>query len=656
MLQKLRDKTSGWIVTLIMGLLMIPFLFVIDSSYLGGMGANDVARVQAPPKYWTSAPSWWPVSLLWQHREISTTQFRERFEQVRMQQRQQQGDDFDAQRFESTENKLAALDQLINEEVVRLASGRAGVVVSDEAVRNTIASIPGFQNDGKFDPTLYREALARGLPPRTPAQFEQLVRDSLQQSLIPSAIATSAFAGKNEFEHAIRLMGETRNVTLGVLPQQELDAAPVTDAQIEAWYKAHPGDFRQPEMVSIEFVELNGANLPASQPVDEAALRKRYEEEKSRFVNAEQRLASHILIAAGADPAAQKAAEAKAAKLAAEARQPGADFAALAKANSDDPGSKDSGGDLGWVEKGVMVKPFEDALFAAKAGEIVGPVKTEFGYHVILVREAKGGEGKSFEEVRDQLAAEQLKGDADKAFADQSGKLVDLVMKNPTELAGAAKEMGLPVQTLGPFSRADASGIAANPAVQRVVFSEAAIQDGTVSDPIELAPNHSVLVRVTEHSAEQSLPLDKVRERVIAAIHADRTNQAAAKQADALVERLHKGEALEAIAASAQLQVSPLPTLQRGMAMPSAAANRAFFAAPVPAEGKPSVGSIELGTGRYAVFVVDKVTPGELSQLQPGQAESLQAQLAGMQGEAAQRAWIESLRKQFKVTIREAQL
>ncbi|HVJ37670.1 MAG TPA: peptidylprolyl isomerase [Stenotrophomonas sp.] len=658
MLQKLRDKTSGWIVTLIMGLLMIPFLFVIDSSYLGGMGANDVARVQAPPKWWTSAPSWWPVSLLWQHRDISTAQFRERFEQLRMQTRQQQGENFDAQRFESTENKLKALDQLVDEEVARLAAERAGVVVTDEAVRNTIASIPGFQTNGKFDPSLYREQLARGLPARTPAQFEQLVRESLEQSLIPSAIATSAFSSKSDFEHAIRLMGETRDVTLGVLPQQEMDTAPVTDAQAQAWYTAHPADFRQPEMVSIEYVELNAANLPAAQPADEATLRKRYEEDKSRFVDAEQRMASHILIAvpAGADAATQKAAEDKAAKLAAQARQPGADFAALAKANSDDPGSKDAGGDLGWIEKNVMVKPFEDAVFAAKVGEVVGPVKTEFGYHVIQVRELKGGQGKSFEEVRDQLAAEQLKADADKAYADQSGKLVDLVMKNPTELSGAAKEMGLPVQTLGPFSRADASGIAANPAVQRVVFSEAAIQDGTVSDPIELAPNHSVLVRVTQHTAEQTLPLDKVRERVVAAVHADRTNQAAAKQAEALVERLRKGETLEAIAPGAQLQVSPLPTLQRGMPMPTAAANRVFFAAPAPAEGKPSVGKVELATGRYAVFLVNKVTPGDLSKLPPGQVDTLRGQFAGMQGEAAQRAFVEGLRKQFKVTIHEAQL
>ncbi|HBK46156.1 MAG TPA: peptidylprolyl isomerase [Xanthomonadaceae bacterium] len=656
MLQKLRDKTSGWIATAILGLLMIPFLFVIDNSYLGGVGANNVAKVQAPPTWWKSAPSWWPVSLLWQHHEVSTEDFRTRFEQVRMQERQQQGDDFDPREFESTENKLKTLDQLIDEQVVQLAAQDAGVVVGDDVVRNYIASIPAFQVDGKFSPDQYRMALAQGMPPRTPAQFDALVRGSLQQSLIPTAIAESGFVTNGEFERVMKLLGETRDVRIAALPEPAADTAPVSEEQIKQWYEAHPHDFRQPEMVSIEYVEVNAANLPPAQPADEATLRKRYEDEKARFVEPEQRHAAHILISAGSGEAAQKAAEQKAAKLAEEARQPNADFAALARANSEDPGSKDAGGDLGWVEKGVMVKPFEDALFAMKAGEVVGPVKSEFGYHVIKLAEIKGGEGKPFEQVRDQLAAEQLKSDTEKAYADLSGKLVDLVYKNPTSLESAAKEAGLAVQTLGPFARADATGIAANPAVQRAAFSEAQIQDGTVTDPIELGPNHSVMLRVTQHSAEQTLPLDKVRDRVVAAIHADRTEQAAAKAADALVARLAKGESLQALAEAEKLEVSPIPGLPRTAPVPTPAANRAIFSAPLPAEGKPSAGKLELNGGRYAVFVVDKVTPGDVEQVPAEQRTMLRQQLSQIEGAAAARAYVDALRKQYKVTTDESQL
>ncbi len=283
MLQKLRDKTSGWIVTVILGLLMIPFLFVIDNSYLGGVGAQNVAKVSAPPTWWRSAPSWWPVRMLWQHHEISAQDFRTRFEQERMRERQQQGENFDPRAFESTENKLAVLDQLIDEQVVRLVGEQAGVVIGDGAVREYIATMPAFlDSNGKFNENNYRLALAGGNPPRTPTQFQELVRESLQQSVIPSGLQNSGFVTHAETERLLKLLGETRDVELAALPEVPADTAPVTDAQIKQWYDSHGKDFRQAESVSLEYVEINGANLPAPTAADEATLRKRYEDEKAK--------------------------------------------------------------------------------------------------------------------------------------------------------------------------------------------------------------------------------------------------------------------------------------------------------------------------------------------------------------------------------------
>jgi peptidyl-prolyl cis-trans isomerase D len=186
-----------------------------------------------------------------------------------------------------------------------------------------------------------------------------------------------------------------------------------------------------------------------------------------------------------------------------------------------------------------MVKPFEDALFAAKAGDVIGPVKTDFGYHIIKVAAVRG-EGKSFEEVRDTLAAEQLKADGERGFNELAGRLVDAINKSPSDLAAAAKEVNLPLQTLGPITRATASGIAADPAVLRAAFSDVLVQDGTASDPIALggATNHSVVIRVAAHTPEQAMPLDKAREQVIAAIRADRQRQASDKAADAVLAKL----------------------------------------------------------------------------------------------------------------------
>src|SRR5690606_35156171 len=531
MLQKLREKTSGWIAMVILGLLCIPFAFVGMEQYLFQQNHTFSAKVEAPPKWWQSAPSWWPVTMLWQREEIDQDEFRQAFEQARQQARATQGDSFDPREFESIDNKRRVLDGLVDRLVMQMSANRAGIAVSDEQVRDAIQSIPAFQVDGRFDPQRYQLALASQVPAMTPRGFEREVREGLQQSLIASRVATSAFVTPSQLDRLMKLIGERRDVSFVVLPPPAEDTAPVTDAQIRDWYEANKAEYRAPETVSIEYVDVNSAALPEPAAADEAALRRRYEQEKARFVDPEQRLASHILVqvAPGADDAAQKAAREKAAKIAAEAREPGADFAELARENSDDAGSKGSGGVLGWVaQDGSMVKPFEDALFAMQAGGVSDPVKTDFGWHVIKLRDVRSGKQVSFEEARPQLEAEQAEVARERAYNELTGKLVDQALKNPSALAPAANAVGLPLQKLGPFSRENGTGIAANPAVVRAAFSEVRIQDGTVSDPIEIAPGHSVVIRVTDHTAERALSLEEVRERVVAEIRGDRMRKAAA--------------------------------------------------------------------------------------------------------------------------------
>ena len=369
--------------------------------------------------------------------------------------------ELDPREFETAENKLLVLEGLIDQKILALAARRSGIVVSDAVVRKVIAEEPAFQVGGKFDPSQYALMLSSQTPAMSPVEFQNKIRQGMQEELVPEGIRQSDFITTTEFARLVKLLFETRDVTIAAIPAPPVDAAAavVTDAQAKAWYDSHPGDFKQGESVTLEYVEVDGSKLPAATaPLDDAALRKRYEQEKARFVSAEQRLASHILItvAPDADAATRKAA--------------GTDFAALAKANTQDPGSRDSGGDLGWVEKGVMVKPFEDALFAMQAGEIRGPVRTDFGYHVMQLREIKAGQGKSFEEVRDDLAREQGEADGERAYNELAGRLVNEVLRNPTALGPAARTVGLPVQRIGPFSRATASGIAANPAVLRAAF------------------------------------------------------------------------------------------------------------------------------------------------------------------------------------------
>ncbi|TWI03454.1 peptidyl-prolyl cis-trans isomerase D [Luteimonas cucumeris] len=657
MLQNLRDKSSSWIAKVILALLLIPFAFFGVEQYLSQRVDNYAAKVSTPPTWWQSAPSWWPARMLWTHHEVSVDEFRTRFEQQRQQQRAEAGDAFDAKAFESVENKRTVLDKLIDEQVLRIAAERSGIVVSDAEVRDTIQSLPEFQVDGKFDVQRYQLGLASLIPPRTPLQFEQLVRDSLQQSQIPGRIADSSFVTSGELDRMLALLGEKRDVSFALLPAVA-DTGAISGEEIQKWYRDHASEYRAPESVSIEYVELNAATLQMM-PADDAELRRRYDQEKARFVAAEQRQAAHILVRvdANADAAAQKTAEQKATQLAAQAKQPGADFAALARANSDDPGSKDAGGDLGWVEKGLMPKAFEDALFAMQPNQVSAPVKTEFGYHVIRMGEIKAGQQVAFEDVREQLAREHAEADRERQFNEMAGRLVDLVYKNPTALEPAARELNLPVQTLGPFSRgADATGIAANPAVQRAAFSETLVQDGTVSDPIEIAPNHSVLIRVTQHTPERTLPLAEVREKVIAGIRADRSRKASEAAADAVLARVQKGETLEAIAATQGLQANSAQALQRGAPVPTPEANEAVFAVPRPAAGKVSPGKVALPDGSHLVFAVSKAEPGDPDSLPPAQREQMQNQMAQMKGVDAAQAYVSAMRKQMKVEVAEDRL
>jgi len=659
MLQKLRDKTSGWIATVILGLLIIPFAFVGIEQYLGQRTDNSVARIDAPPTWWPSAPSWWPVSVFWTHEKITSDEFRSRFEQERQQRRAQQGEAFDARAFESVDNKRAILETLIDARVQQVAAQRNGMVVSNAMVQKAIMDVPGFQVDGKFNYDRYKLALASLTPPQSETQFEATVRQDLQRSMLAMGVGNSNFVTSAEMDRLLRLMGERRDVSVILLPPPTPDTAEVSAADIQKWYDAHAAQFRAPETVEIEFVEVDASKLPPPAAADEATLRHRYEQEKTRFVEAEQRLASHILVRVDekADAAAQKAAEDKAKRLAEQAKAPGADFAALARANSDDTGSQVAGGDLGWVAKGMMVAPFENALFAMKAGEISGPVKSEFGWHVIQLREVQTGSQQAFEQVRDQLAHEQAEVDRERTVSDFTSRLVDLTLKNPSSLGPAARDMNLPLQKLGPFARTNAQGIAANPALQRVAFSEEAIQGGQISDPIELEPGHSVLIRVTAHTPEQAQPLAKVRDQVIAAVRADRAAKAASKEAQALAERVNKGETLDAIAASKQLPPPQvLPGVPRGAPIPEASVADAIFAVPAPAAGKLSAGHAVLSNGAIALFAVSQVTPGDLASLPAQQREMLQQQVAQVGGGDDVRALVDSLRKRVKVEVIESNL
>ena len=655
MLQALRDKTSGWIATVILGLLIIPFAFFGMESYMSQQVETYAARIAQPPSWWASAPRVWPLTYLWKTHDIDNSEFRQRFDLARMRARDEQGDAFDPKAFESAENKRGILEDMIDQQVMRMASERDGIVVSDGEVRTEIQRIPDFQVDGKFDADRYQLLLASQTPPQTPREFERKVRESLQYALVPSRLSQSAFVTDREVDRLLRLLDEQRDVSFVQMPPTPVDTAPVTAAQIGAWYKAHASTYRRPETVTLEYVEVDGSKLPAP-VIDEALLRKRYQEQSAKYSTAEQRSVSHILVqvAADASEADKKAAEARANKLAAEARAPGADFAALAKANSDDAGSRDKGGALGLMAKGGLPGPFEDAAFAMQAGEVRGPVKSDFGWHIIKVDEIRAGNQQPFEAVRAQLEADLQGTERERAYNELSGKLVDAVYKNPTSLEPAARALGLALQTTPAFSRSGGSGIAADQKVLRAAFSDSLIQDGTASDPIELAPNRSVMIRVVDHQPEAPLPLATVSDAVVAAIRTDRQGKAAEAAADALLKAA-KAKGLAAAADDAKLAMAEMNALQRRSQLPSPRAVEAFFATPRPHDGLIPVEKAEIG-GQYFVYAIRAARDGDPAKVNAEERKQLRDQLATVAGMEAQKAYVKSARAKYRIEIAEDRL
>src|SRR6185312_15556357 len=425
----------------------------------------------------------------------------------------------------------------------------------------------------------------------------------------------------------------------------------VSDADIAAWYKSHLKQFMTPEQVSLHYIEVNAADMKIA-PLDDADLKARYEKEKSKFGAPEQREAAHILISVpkNATPAQQKAALAKAQQVDKLAKASGADFAQLAKQYSDDLGSKNQGGDLGWLSKGDTDPAFEGALFAMKKGEVSDPVLSPEGYHIIDLKNVRGGQVQSFEQVRDQLTAEAQKSDRESRYSDVAGKLTDLVYQDPASLEPAAKALGLTVQTTPLFPRSGASsGVAANPVVARAAFSDQVLAQGNSSDPIDLGTDHIVVIHVADHEPAKAKPLDQVRDAVRADILQARADQAAKNRADALYAQLQKGGGLESAAKSAGQEIKPATAVARDSSAFDPQLLDAVFRMPRPASGKTTQALAPLSKGRYALIILDAVHDGDLSTLPKPQRDILRGQMAQVFGAQEIDGLLAALRAHAKI-------
>ena len=649
MLESIREKTSGPIAFIILGLVIITMLFFGVESYITGSVDNYTAKVEGPARF---------LGYGGQVREISTAEFRERFDRVRQQERTAKGEAFDPTAFESLQKKREVLDQLVDEALLGLVAEKEGLVLPKSAVQKEIMGIQAFQMAGRFDPKQYQ--LVLGAQNMTPLQFEKLITADLVQRMLPEELMSSSFVSDAELDAYLRSSRQTRDIRFIELPPVLPAMTPPSDAEIKTWYDGHVAGYRSPEQVAIEYVELNATAMPVETVADEANLRERYESVKARYGTVDQRIASHILVKLDekATAAQATAAQAKATDLAKKARAPGADFAALARANSDDVGSKDAGGDLGPVEKGVFGDQFDKVFFAMEPGQVSEPVRLADGFHVVLYRERVAGNAKPFEEVRAELEAEMLESERERKFNDVAGQLVDRIFDDPTALAPAAKALNLPVRRTGLFSAAAGEGIAALPQVRKAAFADAQKTERQVSDPIEIGSNHTVVVHVIDHRPAAALPMASIRDRIINDINSDRIAQATKRAAEQLLARAKKGETLDAIATTIGRTIADLPGLQRQAPNPQLqVAVDDAFRQPRPVAGKARpVSLVSVGPNQFLLSEIVTVKDGDLTTLDAKTRADLKKQFAQMRGSVDARAFVQALRKQYKITVAEDRL
>lgn len=531
----------------------------------------------------------------------------DRFHQEESQRVRQAMPQIDAKLLDSEEARYATLERLVRQRVVAAAALKSHLYTSDARLASYLQQDPAIAGlrkpDGTLDVEGYRQLLARqGM---TPEGFEAAVRTELSQRQVIEGVTAAAFAPAGVAKVSLNAFFEQRQVR--VIPfsaADQLSRVQVTDADVEAFHKDNPQLFQAAEQVDIEYLVLDVAALERSVTLNEADVRAYYDQNAQRLSGDEQRRASHILLSvpAGASAAEKDAVKAKARALLEQVRKEPQKFAELAKANSQDPGSAELGGDLDFFARGAMVKPFEDAVFGMKKGDIADLVETEFGFHIIRLTDVKAPPLRSFADMRAGIEADLRKQQAQKLFAESADTFSNTVYEQADSLQPAAEKLKLTVQTAKGITRQGngQTGVLSNPRLLEAVFSSDAINGKRNIEAVETGANQLVSARVVQHRPARTLELAEVREQATNALRARRAGEMARAEGEKRLKALQDGGSTAGLPA--------LATISRGIqtALPPPVLNAALSADPA---SLPKWIGVPLGDRGYAVVQVEKVLP-----------------------------------------------
>lgn len=623
MLQSIRDRTSGMIAGFIVAIIVVPFAFWGMESFIGGGGDPVVAKVGGE--------------------KIHESQFRQNYEQRYQQYLQLMGESFRADQFDAARFRATVLDDMTQESMLRQYTRDQGYRANDAVLFNAITTIPAFQLDGKFDAATYKAMLAR--QNLTPERFESQLRESLEIEQMRQAVVDTAFMTPVEVRQLLQLAAQTRELSYVRFPlaayQNKLSIA---DDDARRRFDETKDQYLAPERIKLAYVELSPEGLPAVATPAADVLKLLYDSEKAaRFTSAEERKVSHILISFGADKAAaRKKAEGLAAQI-----KGGADFAELAKANSDDGGSKLNGGALGWLKRGQMPDSFDKQLWSLQAGETSDAVETEFGWHLIKVDEIKTPVARSFDDadVQSELLELYRNRERQKHFQEVAEKLEQLAFENPASLDPLAKELGLSVKNTDWLTRAGGEGLAAEDAVRQAAFSVEVLKDGENSKPIPVGDNTLVVVRKAEYEAPRPRRYEEVAEQVRAQLSQEQAKAQLLADAQAVLKAAQGGQTLAEAVAGKAAELKNAGRIRRDDRGEDPALVAELFKLPRPASGKLSFAQVELANGDVVVLGLSSVDAPSASELPSTEAQRFAQLAAGIEFQA----YRNRIAKQIKV-------
>ena len=617
MLQNIRDNSQGWIAKTIIGIIVALMAFTgIEAIFqASGNSKQDVAKVNGE--------------------EITQTELSQAVDMQRRQLMQQLGKDFDASLLDEKLLREAALKGLIDRKLLLQGAADSKFGFSEAALDQVILQTPEFQVDGKFNAERFDQVIRQLGYSRM--QFRQMLTQEMLIGQVRAGIAGSGFVTDAEVLAFARLEKQTRDfATVNI--KANPGAVKLTDEEVKAYYDQHAKEFMTPDQVVIDYLELKKSSFFDQVSVKDEELQAAYQKETANL--AEQRRAAHILIEVN-DKVTDAQAKAKIEEIQARLAK-GEKFEALAKEFSQDPGSANSGGDLGFAGPGVYDPDFETALYALNKDQVSAPVRSTVGWHLIKLLGVEAPQVPTFASLKDKLTKELKTQQVEQRFVEATKQLEDAAFE-ASDLAQPASDLKLTVHTSAPFGRDGGEGVAANRAVVTAAFSPEVLDEGANSTAIELDPETIIVLRAKEHLKPSQLPLESVNAAIRTQMAKERASAAAKAHADELIASLRDGKtALNQPVDGQAWKVTEAAT--RGQEAIDPAVLQALFRMPKPAaKDKPTFTTVTLADGSLVIVRLNGVNEAAApTDEEKAQYRRFLASRVGQQDFAAYRKQLET--------------